>query len=98
MTVLNEIYVIHNGTAQTGLYSSIQAAIDAAQTGDTVFVGKGTYNENVALKNGVNVKGQSQAGVVLNGTLSTPDSFDNVTVRNLTVNNGGMLLDMTGTS
>ena len=85
---------------QDGVYSSIQAAIDAAIPGDTVFVGNGTYNENVALVDGVNVEGQSEAGVIINGTISTPVDFDNTTVSNLTVNDSSstaMLLDMTAT-
>ncbi len=94
------IYIIQNGAPQDGVYSSIQAAIDAAIPGDTVFVGNGTYNENVALVDGVNVEGQSQAGVIINGTISTPVDFDNTTVSNLTVNDSSanaMLLDMTAT-
>ncbi len=78
-------------------YASIQDAINAASAGDTVLVANGTYTENVTLKAGVNLQGVSQAGTIIDGTVSTPASFDNVTVSNLTVDNGGMLLDMRGT-
>ena len=84
----------------SGDFSTIQAAINAASAGDTVLVANGSYTENVALKSGVSLSGQSQAGVVIHGTMSTPASFDNATVSNLTVQNVGdtMLLDMRSTS
>ena len=80
----------------------IQAAINAASAGDTVLIANSgsPYNQDIALKAGVNVQGQSQAGVVINGTITTPANFDNVSVSNLTVNDNSstaMLLDMTGT-
>ena len=96
----DEIYIIQNGVRQDGVYTSIQAAINAAIPGDTVFVGNGTYNQNVALADGVNIEGQSRAGVIINGTVSTPSNFDNTTISNLTVydnSSTAMLLDMTGT-
>jgi hypothetical protein len=94
------IYVIHNGVPQDGVYTSIQAAIDAAHAGDTVYIGNGTYNQDFTIANGVNIEGQSEAGVIINGTISTPADFDNTTVSNLTVNDSSstaMLLDMTAT-
>jgi hypothetical protein len=63
-------------------------------------IANGSYTENVTLKNGVNLSGASQAGVVIHGTMSTPASLDNTTVSNLTVQNVGdaMLLDMRATT
>ena len=85
----------------SGSYTTIQSAINAATAGDTVLVGDGTYNENVALKNGVNVVGESEGGVIIDGTMSTPALFDNTTISNLTVDDHSstaMLLDMTATT
>jgi RTX calcium-binding nonapeptide repeat (4 copies) len=83
-----------------GGYATIQAAINAAVACDTVLIANGSYSENVTLKSGVTLSGQSQAGVVIHGTMFTPASFDNATVSNLTVQNVGntMLLDMRGTT
>lgn len=42
---------------------SIQSAIDAAESGDTIVVGAGTYDEELTLRSDVNVKGEG-AGLV----------------------------------
>ena len=46
---------------------SIQAAIDAADIGDTVQVDPGTYTENLRLRSGVNVVGSGFATTTLRG-------------------------------
>jgi pectin methylesterase-like acyl-CoA thioesterase len=38
-------------------YASIQKAVDAARKGDTVRVSKGTYYENITMKEGVTLEG-----------------------------------------
>ncbi len=98
--VTNTVTLLNSSGNQIGTFSTISAALSGATAGDTVLVGNGTYNENVALVNGVNVEGQSQAGVIISGTISAPADFDNTTVSNLTVNDNSstaMLLDMTAT-
>jgi len=47
-------------------YATIQQAIDAAQSGDTIQVAAGTYKEALYLKSGVTLKGTG-------GSLTTPD-------------------------
>lgn len=83
-----------------GGYATIQDAIDAATAGDTVLIADDTYTEDVTLKDGVNVIGQSESGVVIQGIVTTPATFTNATISGFTVNNVGddMLLDMTGTT
>jgi hypothetical protein len=53
-----------------GSYSTIQSAINAANSGDIVYVFPGLYTENIALKNGVDIIGIGQ-NVVLRGTNSS---------------------------
>ncbi len=54
-----------------GDYTTIQAAITAASSGDTIYVAAGTYNEDITLKNGVSVLGAGAATTTIQGTGST---------------------------
>jgi parallel beta-helix repeat protein len=47
---------------------SIQAAINAAVSGETVNVGPGTYHEDITLKSGVNVVGSGPSSTILQGS------------------------------
>lgn len=46
---------------------SIQTAIDAATSGDTICIGIGTYTENLTLRDGVILKGEELARTVIDG-------------------------------
>jgi parallel beta-helix repeat protein len=50
---------------------SIQAAINAASVGETVYVDPGTYRENLRLRSGVNVVGSGYATTILRGVGNT---------------------------
>ncbi len=53
-------------------YATVQAAIDAAQSGDTVHVTAGTYNGDIVLnKSGITLEGENRASI-LNGTGNNP--------------------------
>ena len=47
---------------------SIQSAINAAVPGETVFVGPGTYHEDLYLRSGINVVGSGFSSTFLQGT------------------------------
>ena len=46
-----------DGTSWESSKSSIQAAIDAASAGDTVFIAEGVYNQSIKVKDGVHILG-----------------------------------------
>lgn len=50
---------------------SIQAAINAASPGETVFVGPGTYHEDLSLRSGINVIGSGYGSTFLVGSGTT---------------------------
>ena len=50
-----------------GDFNSIQAAIDDANDGDTVFVAPGTYKEDVIMKDGVNLQGAGAEETTIDG-------------------------------
>lgn len=71
------IYIVQNGVRQDGVYSSIQAAINAAITGDTIMVGAGTYHENVIV-NVANLTIEGYNGpVTLQGTFKSDNGIAN---------------------
>jgi parallel beta-helix repeat protein len=52
-----------------GNYSSIQSAIDAANSGDTIFVYNGIYHENVVInKDGISLVGEDKDTTIINGS------------------------------
>ena len=79
----------------TGDFTTIQAAVDAVSTGDSIFIYNGTYTENIDLKlqgRTLVLTGESPTGVIIdgnkNGTVIKSESFGNIKIKNLTVRNG----------
>lgn len=75
-------------------YATIQAAVNAAQEGDTILIHPGTYNERVDVKRdkaGLRIRGVDRNTVILDGQNSKEIGFeitaDRVMVENLTVHN-----------
>jgi hypothetical protein len=81
-------------------YSSIQSAIDAAQTGDTIKVGRGTYAENLHIQLPVAARTLTLRGIGARGTIVDGNRQDcvlqvdkgyTVTIRRMTFTNGRCL-------
>ncbi len=74
-------------------YETIQAAIDAAAPGDTVYVRAGTYFEHVVVDKQIVLQGQDADSTIIDGGGSGPVvelSADGVTIQGFTIQHGGM--------
>lgn len=76
-------------------YPTIQAAIDAAEDGDTVQVAAGTYYENIAISKAVNVIGEGRDRTFLGTGSGWPADAVRITADGLTFSgfhvNGGII-------
>ena len=71
-------------------YGTIQAAIDVADAGQTVFVRPAVYEENIRLKSGVTVIGAGAATTIIDGGGSNVVwGADEAHLRGFTLRNGG---------
>ena len=74
-----------------GDYSTIQAGIDAAVSGDIVLVAAGIYYENLTMKEGVTIQGAGASVTTINGGGSgdVVIGADNSTMSGFTITNSG---------
>ncbi|GFO97298.1 hypothetical protein ig2599ANME_1498 [groundwater metagenome] len=74
-------------------YSTIQAAIDASQTGDVISVSEGTYYENVHVrKNGILITGKNKEKTIIDGQKTGSViriETNDVTITGFTIQNNG---------
>lgn len=80
--------------ATTTIYSSIQAAIAAALSGETVNVGVGTYKESLLVNQSLSIVGVGATKPVITGTSTANyaikvNGTNSVTLDNLEINGGG---------
>ena len=71
-------------------YSTIQAAINAANSGDTVFVKAGTYNEQVFINKSISLIGENRGTTIINEPSEVGDvviiQANGVLISNFTIN------------
>lgn len=89
--------VVNRGTNQT-----IQSAINAASSGDTIFIRPGTYTENLTLKAGVNITSFEGDGFTPNVTIVGTCTFTaagSVSISGIRLQtNSGFALAVTGSA
>ncbi len=81
------IYVDDDGGAD---YTKIQAAIDAASSGDTVYVYSGTYNEGVLIRKAITLTGESESSTIIDSGGSMHDIWvdaNGVSISGFTIQN-----------
>jgi len=85
---------IYVGGSGPGNYSSIQAAIDNASSGDTVFVfnDSSPYFENIIINKSINLEGENRESTVINGDYEgdvVNISADHVKINGFTIRYSG---------
>ncbi len=89
-----QLYAAPNTITVPDDYSSIQAAINAANAGDIVYVRNGTYYELVEVNKTISLVGENKDATVIDGNgipnISVLSIYDvsNATIQDLTVQNG----------
>ncbi|MGC9308264.1 MAG: NosD domain-containing protein [Thermoplasmatota archaeon] len=84
--------MLYVGGSGPGNYSSIQAAVDAASSGNTIFVHSGIYYENVVIGKTLNLVGEDRDTTIIDGGGSgdvVNVTADGVTITGFTVQNSG---------
>lgn len=97
MDVTNSGKTLYVGGFGKGNYSTIQSAIDDASSGDTVFVYRGRYKENIVINKSIHLKGQNKKRAIID--IRSNDYIkiktDSVKISNLKIQN--KILFMGGT-
>ena len=86
-TIHSIIYVDDDGTAD---YTTIQDAINAAHSGDTIYVFNGTYQENIQVDKTLILEGENPASTILDGLEKDTVirlTADEVTITGFTITN-----------
>jgi len=69
-------------------YPLIQAAVDAANTGDTIIVRAGTYKENVNVNKSITLQGEDRNTTIIDAELATVRMSASSTITGFTIKNG----------
>jgi OmpA-OmpF porin, OOP family len=71
-------------------FPTIHIALGEADAGDTIFVSKGTYNENIAMNDNVVLEGEDMLTTIIDGKRRGPvvTGADGAVLRNFTIRNG----------
>lgn len=75
-----------------GNFTKIQDAVNAADSGDIIYVYNGTYHENVVVNKSVSIVGKDRDRTIIDGSGSksvVTVTANNVTIQNFTIMNSG---------
>ena len=87
----NNRNILYVGGQGTGNYTSIQDAINSANTNDTIYIFNGTYHENILINKTITLLGENKNNTILDGTGFEEViniTANNVKIINLTIQNG----------
>jgi len=85
--------ILYVGGSGPGNYSTIQSAIDAADSGDSIFVYDGIYEEHIEVTESVLLEGESNIGTTVIGGFNISEDYSTIKSFNIT---GGYAWDSDG--
>jgi len=82
-----------------GNFTTIQEAIDAAESGDTIYVFNGTYFENVVIDKSIDLIGENKTNTIINGRGAgnvIKINAENVIIQGFSIQHSGLIFPNAG--
>jgi parallel beta-helix repeat protein len=95
----NNKSTIYVSKAGIGNFTSIQEGIDAADSGDTIYVFNGTYNENIVIDKSIVIIGEDRNITIIDGRSAGNTikvNSDYVIIKNFTIQKSGLIYPNSG--
>ena len=91
--------IIYVSKSSIGNFSTIQDALDSAESGDTIYAYNGTYFENIVIDKSIILIGEDKNNTIIDGR-ETGNTIkvnaDNVTIQSFTIQHSGLIFPNSG--
>ena len=91
--------IIYVNKSSTGNFSKIQDSIDAANSGDTIYVYNGTYFENIVIDKSITLIGENRINTIIDGRVAgnvIKVNAGHVMIKNFTIQHSGLIFPNSG--
>jgi len=95
----NEGSMIYISNTEIGNYTTIQEGIDAANSGDTIYVYNGTYYENIVIDKSIFLIGENITSTIIDGRVAgntVKVNANHVTIKGFTIQHSGLIYPNSG--